>query len=618
MLEQDRQNLQAPVNLKYIHIELLRLQKSNTSSEISNLQDYYKPLNEFSEDFDSYLWELTSSVIYFNNGQAKATIVQLVEIIEEKESFNQNSNDSGSSSIEVEGISVFKSYKEKFLEALKDSVTVKFENILSKSKGNHSGIIEKLEFVYDDLKLINDQIAPQFPSHYNINNELASTYHKNVYVWLDDILKSDPSVTIILGLVRWVRKYHIIILVDLQISKDLLKPQLLDGREQELVESCLDIIRNKIHEWESNLIKSNVEEFTQRTQKPYVDENQIIGLPSTSTAIEMVNQQVEFAIKSAHEKILVEVVKECCQVMIDLQQAMNKTLESELLSYLEDREKSPDGFMEYALALGNDQLRYAEFIEVVVGRATQASKEYINEINERTNPVLGGCFQLANDAIHASLKIIFEDVKKPFLVLHTSAWYKEEPQKYMKIIITTLKDYADDYRSHLKPYLFDKFMQTMTQFFVIAYIESMINEGAKYKAQCLDRMRQDIQEARNYFGQYLKAADLEKQFDPIIKLQEFLNTKGEMIYVDYNAIKSSYGDVPRKLFKRILYKREGLSVIEKNKLNNILKAKESEAGEYTGEPTIFSKVRVEHDVDVNAYQLKDGFRDKLRSVKKLI
>ncbi|RHZ49988.1 hypothetical protein Glove_508g44 [Diversispora epigaea] len=612
LLDQDRQNLLGPANnLEYIHNQLSQLEKSrdnnmrqaynNKSSEINTLQDYYKPLEEFSKDFDSYLWELTRKIITFD-WQAKTAIAQLIRIIEEKDEVGHDSGSTSSEIIIIEETRKIKSYKEKFSETLKDSVTEKFGNILNKEKG-HLAIIDKLEFVYEDLKSINNQIAPQFP---NLNRELVLTYHKNVYSLLDDILQSKPDVVIVFRLIRWVRQYHIIVLIDLhdlQMSKDLLKPQLLDGREQELVDEYINIMCSKIQEWKPNLINNNIEEFIKRAKNPdIIDENQLFRLTETSITINMINQTVEIAINSAHEKILVETIKECCQVIIDLQQDMNRTLESESLKYIENT--PPDNFIEYVLALANDQLRYADFIEEIVKRTQTIqilSKEYIYEIKEKTSPTLDGCFRLANVAIEIIMKIIYNEIGE-FLELHTSPWYKE-PGKFMKIIIAKLRGNTDHYRPHLKLYLFDKFIRTMAQLFVIAYIESMIKNGTKYKMpQCLELMKQDIQEAHEYFGKYLEATEMEQQFDPISKLKEFLTTTGKWIDKDYNSIKNAYGDVPRKLIKKILSKRSDLNPIQLKMLGNIIKTKELEAEEFTGEPTIFSKVIIKQDADTNALQ----------------
>ncbi|CAG8432761.1 494_t:CDS:2 [Diversispora eburnea] len=619
-LDQDRQNLLGPANnLKYIHNQLSQLEKSrdnnmrqayiNQSFEINTLQDYYKPLEEFSKDFDSYLWESTRKIITFD-WQAKTAIVQLVEIIEEKDAVAYES-DLTSNTLNERKI---KSYKEKFSETLKDSIIAKFGNILNKER-SHLAIIDKLEFVYEDLKSINNQIAPQFP---NISRELVLTYHKNVYSLLDDILQSKPDVEIIFRLIRWVRQYHIIVLIDLQdlqMSKDLLKPQLLDGREQELVDEYINIMCSKIQEWKPNLIKNNIEEFIKRAQNPdIIDENQLFRLTETSITINMINQTVEIAINSAHNKILVETIKECCQVMIDLQQDMNRTLESESLKFIE--KIPPDNFIEYAFALANDQLRYADFIEEIIKRTQTTSKECIYEIKEKTSLILDGCFRLANIAIDTIMKIIYNEINE-FLELHTSSWYKE-PGKFMKDIIAKLRSDTEHYRPHLKLYLFDKFIRTMTQFFVIAYIESMIKNNTKYKMpQCLELMKQDIQEAHEYFGIYLKATEIEQQFDPILKLQEFLTTNGKWIDKDYNSIKNAYGDIPRKLLKKFLSKRNDLNKFQLKMLGKTIKTKELEMGEYTGEPTIFSKVTIkQEDEDINALQqfkeVKDGIKNKFR------
>ncbi|CAG8625594.1 10901_t:CDS:2, partial [Scutellospora calospora] len=622
-----KQNFSNPAdtgNLLFIYSQLsaLELSRDNTMHEANNasqdiinvLQLYFKPLDDFSKEFIYYLWELTRNIfVLASKGHSETVIKSLARIIEE---LNTQKNETH----------ITKSYKNIFFSNLSDTILERFDLFLSNFKDAPLTLLDKLDFIYNDLNLVKDEIEPQFPSHYNIRRFFVQEYHNQVYTWLNDVIQTDSDLDagIIFNLIRWIRQYYLKIVSDMNVSQDLLEPQLLDGREQELIDYFLSIMRGKFQEWKTNLIKSDIKDFIERLHE--LDANQVTGLPGTPVLISMINQQIDLAIMSTHEKILINVIKECCQVMTDVQQTWIITLESEVRLYIEGR--GEPRLLEYIIALANDEFLCSNHIEILKIRLAPLfkSSESWDPVNDELCHVKDGFLNVVTNAISTSLCIIFNDLKKPFRKMHTSKWYKDDP---MSTIIFTIKDYLKHIKLCLNSHLFFMMIVTMIQNFVIAYIESMRNKDAKYNTpQCLNHMREDIRTAEKFFIQYVKQDEIheiQRQFDPIHKLHDFLNTSREMVHVDYYSLKTLYGDIPRKFLKNILSNR--YDYFTSKSINKIIKSKELDYGVYSGEPTIFSMIKVKDEDSTKELkgeldrfkgeiqQLTNGFKDLYHKYK---
>ncbi|CAG8854867.1 10527_t:CDS:1, partial [Gigaspora margarita] len=90
-------------------------------------------------------------------------------------------------------------------------------------------------------------------------------------------------------------------------------------------------------------------------------------------------------------------------------------------------------------------------------------------------------------------------------------WYQEDP---MLLIIETIKDYTNDFQTHMNEYLLDRLMSNTLERFIIAYIEAMRNKGAKFKKpDVMIRIRKDVETAFTFFQQHIPSQELKSTFD---------------------------------------------------------------------------------------------------------
>ncbi|CAB4376934.1 unnamed protein product [Rhizophagus irregularis] len=628
ILEQDIEDSFSPTNtnnLLFVHNYLLQLELSrdNTMQEactasqdiINILRSYFIRLDKFSNYFTNYLWNLSKILMPLaKNGQASTIISSIAKIIEIEEAaderaINQNQLDSKKS------FRVIKSYRINFFYQL-DNFIINLFNEKFKNHGNSLlQLLDNLDFVFDDLILVKDEIDPVFPSNYNILTFYVLAYHRNVYKCIESILQNDPDTETILRLIGWVRHYYTFMEKNLYFYEDLMEPNLLNGKEQSLIDDYLNLVRIKFHEWKTNLIESDIKEFTQRQNSPEFDSDNFAKLPGAPILISMVRQQIDVAMKPASYQLLIDVVNECCIMMSEIQQTWINLLESELQRYLNNQEECADEIIIYIVALANDQLGYTDFIGGLLNQFTSSlPEEHIKNINNLFNNLTNGFFNVATNSINTILDIIFNDLKSPFKELHTAKWYKVDT---MEVIVLTLKDYTDECNLHLKSYNFYKLMINMLNRFVIAYLESMRNKAVTFRMpHCIDKMRKDIHSISQFFGQYIGAQELTSRLDVINKLHDFLGTSKESVHLGYYSIRKSYGDVPRKYLKYILSKRNDFDPITMMKINKILKDKAAEAGEYNGERTVFSEIVIK-DLEKQKPELMKDVREAFHNMQNI-
>ncbi|CAG8472560.1 9914_t:CDS:2 [Diversispora eburnea] len=612
LLQEDKQNNYGPQNILYIHYQLFRLQefrdstmhqaKNSTQGDlIFTLEQYFQRLDELSNEFKEYLWSLTKGIMELaKNGQG-AIIVSIVKVIEAEEKADERATRAEQARYSYSDLAtkfksiqtsprVIRSYRSQFQDKLQDSISELFEDFHETFKDEPMKLLEKVDFIYNDLGMVYQEIVPRFPKRYNIFSVFVLAYHRHLYNIFDKMVKSDPDAGTILRLIRWVRQYYKRMNKEFRVSEDILEPPLIDGNEQGLINDYLDLIKGKLVEWMNNLMNDETKDFVERSKPPELDTNQLYGLSGSVIMFQMVNQQIDVAAESGQGKILADVVKVCAEVMKKSQQTWMTLLKSELKKQIEKPNDAPAGFVEYVIALGNDQIRCADFTEAVVQRLQPLlSEKYRNQITNDLNETMDGFLIIARAAKDTLLDVVFNDLKLPFSQIYTSSWYQDDP---MLLIIETIKDYNNtDFQPHMNEYLLDKLMTNILERFIIAYIEAIKNKGAKFKKpECLTKTKNDVGTALTFFQQHIPPLELKNTFDVIDRMHQLIESNRKSIFLDYYKMKKAYGDMPNGFIEEILTKRDDLEKSHVKEIMENIKAKSKETGEYTGKATIFGKI----------------------------
>lgn len=318
------------------------------------------------------------------------------------------------------------------------------------------------------------------------------------------------------------------------VSEEHLKPPLLDGREQDLIEDYLKLIVRKMDEWSANLMKTEIADFAAREQPPEIDADGFYGMQGAVILFQMLNQQIDLALDSNQGSILARVVEEANRVMRTIQSQWIKLLEEEFKKQVEKPEEVPGGLVEYVIALANDQIKSADFTEALNLRLEPlVSSKYKGPVADKLNDAMDGYLDVAKKCVQILIDVIFNDLKPATKSLLTAAWYSETP---MTQVIETLKDYlVEDYQAHLNPNLFDLLIEDIIDTFLITYLAA-IRRAPKLKIpSAVNRIREDIDAAFNFFTMFKSKTELKGYFDVIESVLTLISASKMMIFLDVST-----------------------------------------------------------------------------------
>ncbi|KAI8377568.1 exocyst complex component Sec6-domain-containing protein [Radiomyces spectabilis] len=601
--------------LLHVHYHLFKLEefrdrtmhqaRDSPHDVIITLKTYFRRVDVLSDDFTQHLWQLARNLLPLAENGCGSTIVKLAKIIECEERADEKAlaaKQAQTNHQDIQGHKkwrlaggnprTIKSYRVEFFEQLHQSLLEHFDQEFApyKEAEDWVGALDATDFIFNDLELVFDQIVPRIPKKYKVFPYFVLEYHRHTYDLLNQMVKQDLDAGTILRLLRFVRDYYTTMSTRLGVTEELLEPQLLDGQEQTLVDEYLKLVRTKLAEWTSNLMLTESRDFVNRKTPPEMNMDNQYGMAGSVDMFQIINQQIDVAADANQGKLLYLVVNECQKVMKDSQSFWKRLLSSEMRKQLETPDEVPGDFVEYVMALANDQIKCSDFAEGILKRTMSlVEAKYKAQVEEKLSKALDGYIQIAASAREALLEVTFNDIKPVFDELFTPTWYE---QPLIPSVIETLKDYCQDF-AHLNDFLFDKLVNDMLDRFLMLYLEAMTHRNARFHMEtCLSKIQNDVRISFNFFARYKSVEELEERFDVIEKVHTLLESNRRMIFVDYYTLRQAYPDVPLAFVEDILSKRDDL---DKAALKDIMKGIKAKAREYEPSsntaPTIFSRIK---------------------------
>ncbi|KAI8377011.1 exocyst complex component Sec6-domain-containing protein [Blakeslea trispora] len=603
--------------LLHVHYHLYKLEefrdktmhqaRDSPHDAMITLKTYFRRVDVLSDDFTQHLWLLTRNLIPLIDNGCGATIIKLVKIIECEEAADEKAlaaKQAQSNHQDLQGNNhkkwrlaegnprTIKSYRVEFFEQLHQSLREHFDRVFQpyREQEDWQSALDATEFIFDDLELVFHEIVPKFPKKYKIFPYFVLEYHRHTYDLLNRLIAQDLDAGTILRLLRFVRDYYTTMSTRLGVTEELLEPQLLDGQEQPLVDEYLKLVRRTLVEWTSNLMQSESTHFVNRDEPPEMSPDGQLGLPGAVDLFQIINQQIDVAADANQGKLLYLVISECHKVMKDSQSFWKKLLHSELQKQFDTPNEVPIGFLEYTMALANDQIKCSDYANDMLIRVPPiVDANYKTQVEDKLSTAIDGYLQIAVSAREALLEITFADVKSVFQDLFSTRWYE---QPLIPSVIETLRDYCNDF-AHLNQFIFEKLVHDMLDRFLMLYLEAMRHKTAKFQMPtCLERIENDVRLSFSFFAELTSPEEMEERFDVIDKIHNLLNSSRRMIFVDYYNLRQAYPDVPLAFVENILSKRDDL---DKAALKDIMEGIKAKAREYEPDtntpPTIFSRIK---------------------------
>jgi len=465
--------------LKLFQERIMYRAQTLTSDERLTLVNYFSELNRLIDEFEEYLWSLTENIYDVLMNTNVNSIIYILKIVEAEEKFDERLKQQNKTKM----LHKISGYREKFFNILTKAIDKRFAEQLKFSGENGEEasveILESTGFIIDDLTLVHDELIPRFPKSYAIFNYFMLEYHRHVKNVMDRIIADVSDTGAILMILRWVQEYYTDMSTRLGVTEDSLEPQLLDGKEDKLINDYLSLNHQKSVEWVTNIMSSGIKRFSEREEPPEINPNGNYNLSLSVILFQIINQQINLAKSSNRSELAFDVVMECKKTIQIFLNGWKDTINKEYQFYVNSPETSPKGLPEYLIALANDCLWCSEYTDEITKEVKHIfNDEEMEKINTELNEVQKEFMNTSKRCIYILIEIMMLDVKSTFSQLYSQSWYEESQ---MNIIICTLLDYCGDFQEYFQEYLFTKFITDLNERFVIAYLESFTNRNAKLK-----------------------------------------------------------------------------------------------------------------------------------------
>jgi len=586
--------------LKLFQERIMFKAQTLNSDERLTLVNYFSTLNRLIEQFETYFWGLVENIYDVLINTNVNSIIYILKIVEAEEQFDERLKNNNKTKM----LHKAAGYREKFFNIISKAIDKRFAEQLkfSGEEGEEATveILERTGFLIDDLTMVHDEFIPRFPKKYTIFNYFMLEYHRHVKSVMDKIIVDVSDTGAILMILRWVQEYYTDMSTRLGVTEDSLEPQLLDGKEDKLINDYLSMNHQKSVEWVTNIMSSGVKRFCEREEQPEVNPNGNYNLSLSVILFQIINQQINLAKSSNRSELAFDVVMECKKTIQIFQNGWKDTVNKEYQSYSNSPDTSPKGLPEYLIALANDCMWCSEYTEEIIKEVKHIfNEEEITKISKELGEVQKEFMNVSKRCTYILIEIMLMDMKSAFSQLYSQSWYEESQ---MNMIVCTLLDYCGDFQEYFQEYLFTKFITDLNERFVIAYLESFNNRGAKLKMpSCVEIIESDLKQAEEFFTNYRSAKRVTESFKPVHLFVSMIASSSTMIFLDYYSLYKEFPDVPLNFIENVLYKRDDL---QHGQVKEIMeqctqKAKEEKeklaaanGGETKEISTIFSKLSI--------------------------
>ncbi|KIJ20662.1 hypothetical protein PAXINDRAFT_106320 [Paxillus involutus ATCC 200175] len=614
MLAADSQKIIGPAsNLLQIHLQINRLEgfrnqtmhqaKKASAASRQKLTRTFERLSRLIEDFEAYIIELARHILPLVRAGYPEVVVKLVKVaeLEGREDEKAIAIRLVKKAAKMDAASKFKSmqanariikhYRSKIMKTISDSIKSAFDDAFQRYERDPGGFLDNLGWIYQDLIRIESDVVPCFPPNYEMYAFYVKEYHKTLNVTLGRLVAAEPEASILLHLHAWLKEYKKS-MKELNVPSELMDPPLLNGEEQSLIEDYLKLIVKKLDEWSANLMKTEIQEFTTRSEPPEVDSDGLYGTQGAIILFQMVNQQIDAATESGQGAILARVVEEVNRIMRGIQDQWTKVVEAEFKKQTGKPEEVIGGLAEYCLALANDQIKSADNTEGLLGKLEPlVSEKYRVPINEKFNDAIDGNLDVAKKCIQTFIDIIFNDLKPATKQLFLPAWYDGAIEQ----IVTTMKDYMAD-QPFIKPLLFELLVEYLLDAFLVTYLTALANSPKLRMPAATDRIKEDIGAVFAFFREFKPEKELEQYFEVVEMILAMLEASKSMAFLSFWAFAKVHG--PCIPFVEGLMKARGdLDRSAVNEVMDAIKRKVKEEGLTEPlEPTIMKKIVVQSGI----------------------
>ncbi|RAL61521.1 hypothetical protein DID88_009560 [Monilinia fructigena] len=324
----------------------------------------------------------------------------------------------------------------------------------------------------------------------------------------------DTSSANMLAILNWPEKYYTK-MNKLGFKKDELQPEVLDGRETELVRDFRQLIIKFLDQWLDRIFKTEKKDFDERNVDGSNLDQDEYGYFRTKNLVDMwrmLREQVDAAGNSQRMDVTEGVVDIMIVRLKTRQQTWQEILDTEAAKY-SNATTELEGFQalqDWLVATANDQIaciddnedegRFGYLTSFRQKFEPLVSTTYLERVDIEIASLNDGYVDLSTHCISKFATLIFAvDFKAVMPDFFTPKWYTNTAMKQM---IVTFEEYINDYKNVLHNSLLDIFIEELAIELLIQYLGCVRNKGAKFKRNdpFKEKIFNDVSTAFEFFN----------------------------------------------------------------------------------------------------------------------
>lgn len=572
-------------------------QSENLDTDLrATLESYFSPLANTVDTFDERIGIISMNMIELVRAGNVGLVVRLAKIIDAEERQDekvlalqaaQSSHQDLASRFKSikSGPKVARGYKQKWLDCIRSAASARFEGVGQEFAEDPSNLFDSLRWFFDDLHTVASEFPRLMPPKWKIFDTYLEIYHSLMHDFLKNLIE-DPDLDggSLLKIILWNTEYTKN-MKQLGVKATDLKPQLLDGRENELVKEYLQLIVTSMEKWINKIIADDTKDYISRPQTLEYDENKNAGMPGAVLMFQMINQQIEVALDSSKGSVVTGVVEECVRLLKNRQETWMKVMQEEIENYTKNPEDAPEGILEYTVAVANDQIKCAGYAESTSAKvAPLVSRKFAEQITQSLDSVIDSYLSTAENCLERCRDIIFYDLRPAFAQLFTIAWYGGDQ---MSSIVATMRSYIlDPCQQMLNADLLIGLIEHLSESTLQHYLSAIRNKGAKlHIADTIEQIRSDVSVGYQFFIEFLPQEQVKGTWRVLEHFMGLISEPKDGLYAKYEAFKEAYWDLSPGWIEAVIRAREDSS----RDMINVVKSRTPYAA--TGPPTLMGKVK---------------------------
>lgn len=628
MLREDEENKENMPNLLRVHYELTQLrnirddameqiERAEDASLQTTLEDYFARLDEAIEWFDEHIGMIAVSMINLLVAGNDGLVVRLAIIVEAEEKSDQRVEALQEALKDhkematrfqsiTDGAKKVRGYKEKFLEAVRESCEQHLNSLREEFLEDPSALDRLMKWFFNDLNAVRQGMVHLMPKKWRILKTYGDIYHQLMHDFLIRMI-DDPEATSAntLEIINWPERYYKK-MKKLGFTESDLKPHVLDNREQELVKDFRQLIIKFLDEWIERIFDQEKRDFAERIVEGSNLDTDEYGYFRTRNLVDMwrmLREQVDVAGNSKRTDVTEGVIDAMFIRLRARQQSFQKMLQDEADKYEADKENELEGFQalqDWLVATANDQMACIDDNEEE-GRLAYLSSfkqkfepfvspQYLEHAESEITILRDGYVDFSTWCLNKFAKLVISvDFKTVITAFFTPRWYE---QMAMRQMIVTFEEYLSDYQQVLHHSLVDIFVEIFADELLVRYLMCVRNKGAKFRRAdpFQDKVFNDIATAFEFF-RGLPNPDVSTAITQTWRVTEdfmkLLTSEKDALPDVFEDFKTRYWDLQITWVEAVLRARDDF---ERSMLNAV-KARAAQMDVVRGPETIMGKVK---------------------------